>query len=585
MKAGLVGPSYQQFSLPFDAQRTINLFPIMDQFGKEPASLYGTPGNAVFATAPFGVGRGVYKASNDRGFAVIGTNVCEVFANGNYEVRGTLPDAVGYVTFADNGFQLAVCDGLRLFMLTFSDNAWKQVVGGREYCENGDFASAAGWTTGAGWSIGSGVATASTSNAALSRTAAFPLVAGQTYTLTYTITRTAGTITPSIGGTNGVARAAAGTYIETITTTAANQTIAFTGTGFSGTVDNISIRDVSNGFVSASSVTFIDGYFVVSRAPNTGIFQISGLYNGFSWAALDFATAESSPDNLLRVINVSGQLWLCGTETTEIWANTGSLGFPFQRVSGAKIEQGVLSAYASISLDNSLFWVGRNREGFGIVYRADGFSPQRISTDAIELKLQEAPEPSTLKMCAYQEMGHYFLMITGGGMGTAFVYDLATQLWHERAYLNEYGVLEQPLVNDVMYVFEKHIGCNRTPNGRLYHQSMRYYDDDGDEICRERTFTHIFEENQRMSFKNLTVGFETGVGNVVNPGQNPQCVLYLSNDGGKTWSGGYMKSLGAMGRYLDRVTFFRLGRARQRTFKVRVTSPVKVCITGAYFNV
>lgn len=557
----------------------------MDQFGKEPASLYGTPGNAVFATAPFGVGRGVYKASNDRGFAVIGTNVCEVFANGNYEVRGTLPDAVGYVTFADNGFQLAVCDGLRLFMLNFTDNAWKQVIGGLQYCANGDFASGAGWTTGAGWVIGSGVATATTSNAALSRTAAYTLVAGQSYTVTYTITRTAGTVTVSLGGTNGVARNAAGTYTEIITTTASNQTIAFTGAGFSGTVDNVSIQDASSGFVSASSVTFIDGYFVVSRSPNSGIFQISGLYNGFAWNSLDFATAESSPDNLLRVINVSGQLWLCGTETTEIWANTGSLGFPFQRVSGAKIEQGVLSAYASISLDNSLFWVGKNREGFGIVFRADGFSPQRISTEAIELYIQSAPDPSTLKMCTHQDMGHTFLMITGGGMKTAVVYDLATQLWHEKAYRNEYGVLEQPLINDIMYIFGKHIGCSRMNNGKLYHQGMDYFDDDGDEIVRERTFTHIFDENQRMSFKNLTIGFETGVGNQVDPGRNPQCALYLSDDGGKTWTGGYMKSLGAVGRYKDRVTFFRLGRARQRTFKVRVTSPVKVCITGAYFNV
>lgn len=585
MKAGLVGPSYQQFSLPWDAQRSINLFAVMDQYGKEPASMYGTPGVKQFAAAPFGVGRGVYKASNDRGFSVIGTNICEFFANGGHEVRGTLPDSVGYVTFADNGFQLAVCDGLRLFMLNFADNSWKQVIGGLQYCANGDFASGAGWTTPTGWVIGSGVATATTSNTALSRTAAYTLVAGQSYTVTYTITRTAGTVTVSLGGTNGVARTAAGTYTEIITTTAANQTIAFTGTGFSGTVDNVSIQDTSSGFVSASSVTFIDGYFAVSRAPNSGIFQISGLYNGFAWNSLDFATAESSPDNLLRVINVSGQLWLCGTETTEIWANTGSLGFPFQRVSGAKIEQGVLSAYASISLDNSLFWIGKNREGFGIVFRADGFSPQRISTEAIELYIQSAPDPSTLKMMTYQDMGHTFLMVTGGGMKTALAFDLATQLWHERAYKNEYGILEQPLINDVMYIFGKHIGCNRTNNGKLYHQSMDYFDDDGEEIARERTFTHIFEENQRMSFKNLTIGFETGVGNQVDPGRNPQCVLYLSNDGGKTWSGGYMKSLGAAGRYLDRVAFFRLGRARQRTFKVRVTSPVKVCITGAYFNV
>lgn len=584
MKAGLVGPSYKQISLPFDAQRTINLFPILDEFGKETASLIGTPGTLRFAVVPFGVGRGAYKATNDRAFTVVGINFIEIFSNGSIIVRGGLPDAVGNVTFADNGFQLAVCDGQRLFMFNFADNAWRQVIGNLEYCTNGDFASSAGWTTPSGWSIGAGVATATTSNTALSRTSAYTLISGQTYTITYTITRSAGSVRVSLGGTNGISRSAAGTYTETITTTATNQTIAFTGTGFSGTVDNISIRDAAYGFVSASSVDFIDGYFAVSRSPNSGIFQISGIYNGFSWNSLDFATAESSPDNLLRVVNVSGQLWLCGTETTEIWANTGSRGFPFQRVSGAKIEQGLLSTYAGKTLDNSWFWIGRNKEGFGIVYRADGFSPQRISTEAIEEKLQQASDPLSLKIFAYQELGHTFVIITGGGMDTAFVFDLATKLWHERAYLNEYGVLEQPRINDLMYAFGRHIGCSRMSDGIIYEQKLSHYDDDGEEICRERTFTHIFDENKRLSFINLTIGFETGVGNQTDPGRNPTCTLYFSNDGARTWSGGYIKSLGAAGRYLDRVTFPRLGRARQRTYKVRVTSPVKVCITGSYFN-
>lgn len=584
MKAGLVGPSYQQSSLPWDAQRTIGLWPLIDQGGKEPSSLYSVPGNSQFAACPFGVGRGTYKASNGRAFATVGTNLCEVNASGVVVVRGSLPESVGYVLYADNGFQLAVCDGRNLFMLNFEDNDWRQIKGGLEYCVNGDFATADGWTFGVGWAFSTDHAEATAASSSLSRPSAYTLEAGKEYRITYTITRSAGSVQPKIGGTLGISRSAAGTYNEIITSDATDQLIEFVGTGFTGTVDDITVVDSANGFVSAASVTFLDGYFIVSRGPDSGIFQISDLYNGYTWEALDFATAESSPDNLLRVINVAGQLWLVGVESAEIWASTGSLGFPFQRVSGAKIEYGTVSVYGMISMDNSLFWVGQNKEGFGIVFRANGFSPERVSTETIEKQIQSAPSPETLKFCAYQEEGHTFLMITGGGMETALVYDLATKLWHERAFLNEFGRPEQPRINDLMFVFGRQIGCSRQNTGLLYHQSLDYVDDDGDEILRERTFTHIFDEKKRMQFPSLVIDFEAGVGNQTGEGVDPQCILHMSDDGGKTWFGGQQKSIGKAGKFLTRVAFFRLGQARQRTYKVRITEKVKVRITGAYFN-
>lgn len=463
MKAGLIGPSYVQRSLPFDAQRTVNLFPVLDEMGKEPASLYGTPGKELFATAGLGPGRGGFSASNGRAFFVSGSGLFEVFANGTTTLRGSLENSSGLVTIDENGLELAICDGFNLYLLTYATDVFAKVV-------DADLPSAA-------------------------------------------------------------------------------------------------------------TVTFLDGYFIVNR-PDTGIFQISGLYDGASWAALDFATAESSPDQLLRVLNVLGQLWLLGDSTTEIWSNTGTGGFPFARISGAKLETGIGAAYSAIALDNSVFWVSRDKNGFGIVYRADGFSPQRITTEAIEKRIQEAPSLETLRTYSYQEEGHTFFVLTGGGMETSLCYDLTTQLWHERAYLNEFGNYELDLGAFGIYAFNKQLVISRI-NGKIYEQSLNFYSDDGEEIARERTFTHLQDENQRVQYRNLTVGFETGS---AEQGTDPQAVLSVSRDGGRTYSGGIQKSLGLTGQYLKRVDWQRLGQARQMTFRVRVTSPTKVAITGAYFN-
>lgn len=109
-----------------------------------------------------------------------------------------------------------------------------------EYVTNGAFASDTGWTKGTGWTIGSGHATAVTATSDLSQTSAITLLQGYTYTITYDVTRTAGTVTPSIGGTAGTARSTNATFTEVIVA-GTTQILAFTGAGFSGTIDNVTV--------------------------------------------------------------------------------------------------------------------------------------------------------------------------------------------------------------------------------------------------------------------------------------------------------------------------------------------------------
>ena len=466
MDAGIVGGSSQQASLPFNAERTVNMYAVLDQQGKKPASLYARPGNALFGTLGSGPGRGAFAATNGRVFVVSGSQLYELLASGTGTVLGSLLTSSGDITIAENGAQMAICDGINLYILTYATNVF--------------------------------------------------------------------------------------------------------------------LRVVSANLPSAASVVFADGYFIVNRSPTSGIFQISAPYDGFTWAALDFATAESSPDSLLRVAVIFGQLWLFGDLSVEPWYNTGSASFPYQRVSASsKLSAGVAAPSTVLELDNTAFWVGKDSRGTGIVYRANGYSPQRISTEAIELRLQAAPSISTMKAITYQEAGHTFYIITGGGMETALVYDVSTKLWTEWAYFNSFGNYELPLTNGLIYAFGKTLGIDRT-TGKIYEQSAAYYSDNGDEIACDRIFTHIFDNGNPFLIKNLTVNFETGVGNATVTA--PKAMLYLSNDGGRTFYTYYEAFIGAAGNFLTRVVWWRLGRHRQCTFRVRVTDSVKRVITGGVFN-
>lgn len=68
------------------------------------------------------------------------------------------------------------------------------------------------------------------------------------------------------------------------------------------------------------------------------------------------------------------------------------------------------------------------------------------------------------------------------------------------------------------------------------------------------------------------------------PGADPQVMLRLSNDGGKTWVAESWRSAGRVGEYFRRVRWNRLGTARRRVFEVSVTDPIPWRLTGAYIK-
>ncbi len=119
---------------------------------------------------------------------------------------------------------------------------------GTELVSNNTFATDTIWAKGTGWSIGSGVAT-KVAGSASGLSQAIALEANVQYRLVYTITRSAGSITPQLTGgstVNGTARSAAGTYVDFLTAVSGNTTLNFSADAtFAGTVDNVYIKRVS----------------------------------------------------------------------------------------------------------------------------------------------------------------------------------------------------------------------------------------------------------------------------------------------------------------------------------------------------
>lgn len=121
---------------------------------------------------------------------------------------------------------------------------------------NGAFTGNANdWTLGDGWAYGTNNVAATLADTALEQTVT-GLQAGVSYSLTYTTTRTAGSVQPSLGGTAGTSRNTANTFTETIIA-GGDGTLKFTGTGFSGTIDTVSLTPLTGTGTISGTVTLV----------------------------------------------------------------------------------------------------------------------------------------------------------------------------------------------------------------------------------------------------------------------------------------------------------------------------------------
>ena len=325
----------------------------------------------------------------------------------------------------------------------------------------------------------------------------------------------------------------------------------------------------SSGWRGSDDVYEMDGYFIFVD-PETDQFYISAIDNGTSLDALDFSSADSAPDNIVTHRVMHRQLWLFGDLSTEIWINSGELAFPFTRYNSYIMDVGCVGKRAAINAADTLFWIGKTDRGTGIVYMASGNQPQRVSTMAVEQALAASTDIAAATMWTYQIEGHEFIGINAPGLSTTWVFDAAVQQWHERG---EWDAGWLPLCSMLVtsYAGEHFAG---TADGKLVRLDASVNNLAGRVLVRERTWPHLKKASMDLlSFYGLELSMNTGYGGVVT--------LEISNDGGKTFGPMLLRSLGVIGRWMQKVRWLGLGAAYNRVFRIRVSDDVPFSIYSA----
>ena len=351
-------------------------------------------------------------------------------------------------------------------------------------------------------------------------------------------------------------------------------------------VTNVFAQITDPDFPGAVTVGYLDGYFVFNE-PNSQKIWVTELLDGTSVDPLDFASAEGSPDGLVAVNVDHREAWLFGTDSIEVWYNAGQADFPLTRIQGAFNEIGCVAAFSIAKLDNGLFWLGTDARGQGIVYRANGYTGVRVSTHAIEYAIAQYGNISDAIAYTYQQEGHAFYVLTFPSANATWVYDVATQAWHERAGWNTaIGEFTRHRSN-CQCNFGGNTVVGDYENGNIYTLDLDVYADNGgiQKWLRSWRALPTGQNNlKRTAQHSLQLDCESGTGLITGQGSDPEIMLRWSDDGGHTWSNEHLSKMGKIGEYYRRVFWRRLGmtlKLRDRVYEVSMTDPVKTAIMGA----
>jgi hypothetical protein len=319
------------------------------------------------------------------------------------------------------------------------------------------------------------------------------------------------------------------------------------------------------------AVAYLGGYFIAIRAGSQR-FYWSALRNATSWDALDYASAESSPDPLLDLVVTGDILWLMGAETIEPWSLSGDSILPFNRIEGRGFQRGILATGCAASLGDSLFWIGEDRR----VYRSGGAVPEPLSDPGIEERISGS---AAISAFAFEYEGHKFFCVRLDNETVAF--DIATGEWCEFA---SFGYANWRPRCAAQYNGVPRFGD--AVIGRIWRFDLAAQADDGTALQKLFTaFQPVSDGSYTLDVIHLDADFgSTPI--LLGQGAAPLVELRSSRDGGRTWSDWRQSELGRQGQYRARAVWRRFGSfdAPGAIFEIRCSDPVRFRISAVRAN-
>lgn len=299
---------------------------------------------------------------------------------------------------------------------------------------------------------------------------------------------------------------------------------------------------------------FIDGYMLLPGYNSNDIYN-SDVDNIYGWGGGNFCSAEMWPDVIVRLARQNNQLVAFGAVSTEFFYDAANAsGSPFARNEGTVLQMGCCAPFAIYENERFLIFIGQSESGGRAIWMVEGFSPKKVSTEAIERVLDAAGNGiGTARGYGLRTKGHLFYLIN---LETCtLVYDVEEKVWHE------WSTNVATAHTAFTYGYSADIGVGKVAllhntDGYVYTLEPLIYQDNATAILAD-AYTQKYDGStmNRKFMHNLNVVGDLG----------STYTIRWSDDDYTTWNNFFTLST-------SRPFITRLGSFRRRAFNIRHTS-------------
>lgn len=351
------------------------------------------------------------------------------------------------------------------------------------------------------------------------------------------------------------------------------------GDGFSSdgsTVAQITDATFNDGD-GAADPCFVDGYLAFRRLNDSFLFHTAA--DAVTFDGTFFTDVDGAPGHLIGMIANNRQLIAVKEATSEVYYDAAnSVGSVFSRSPNGFYEQGCAAGQSLTQQDNAPFMLANDR-----TFRRLDSQWQRVSHHGIEAELQRMAQVSDGYALPYRQEGHHFIAWTFPNAGVTQVLDLNTQEWHHRESRVDTVSLGRWRPAFCIEAYGKQI-VGDSVSGKLGILNPDTHMEWDDPQTMAWTYGNVYASGKNAVHRRLEIGIAAGYGTITGQGADPKMTLFVSRDGGNTFTAQPLKQLGKIGEYRRRVQYFGLGMARDMVYRCEVSDPIRTMIVDTQLD-
>jgi hypothetical protein len=267
-------------------------------------------------------------------------------------------------------------------------------------------------------------------------------------------------------------------------------------------------------------------------------------------------------DKCVAAVVLGQQVWVLGKKSGTVWLPTPTVLTPYQQVLSLNLSDGCINPRSIAVGTNYLAWLAFDDKTSPNIVVTTGGQPQKITTDGIDFEINRLSNPEDCSAFLIEDT-HTFYVITFPSDNVSFAYD-----FDEKKFYNlTDDKLDYFIASHVSFFKDKYYFLSYR-DAKLYELGSEFTTYDGNIVPRIRITPHL-----RMPDASYFVTNDISITMSQGQSENTQRLDFsVSKDGGVTYGTIPGKELNALGNRINRMRFFRLGRANDLVMQFRLRS-------------